>query len=221
MKPELIIFDWDGTLMDSAARIVACMTLAFQEIAQPPPPPMAIRDVIGLGLEEAMLVLWPEGDAELRHQVAEYYRERFLAPDSMPTPLFPHAARVIEELYTEGHLLAVATGKSRRGLNKALMESDLGHYFHATRCADETRSKPHPQMLFELLDELGTPPQAALMIGDTVFDLEMANQAGVRALAVDYGVHSRERLLTQSPCGCISSLAELPHWLTTLESVLT
>ncbi|MBB1125176.1 HAD-IA family hydrolase [Thiospirillum jenense] len=216
MKPELIIFDWDGTLMDSAARIVACMTLAFQDVAQPPPTPAAIRDVIGLGLEEAMLVLWPTADPELRTQVAEHYRARFLTPDSIPTPLFPHVARVIEELYAGGWLLAVATGKSRRGLNKVLIESQLGHYFHATRCADETRSKPHPQMLFELLDELGATPQSALMIGDTVFDLEMANQAGVRALAVDYGVHSRERLLTQSPCGCLSSLAELPQWLVTL-----
>ncbi|MBK1649921.1 HAD-IA family hydrolase [Rhabdochromatium marinum] len=213
MKPALIIFDWDGTLMDSAARIVNCMTAAFVELELTPPPAASIRMQIGLGLEEAMTALDPALGAEVKTQLMDAYRRRFLGADPTPTPLFEQAFEVVRDLHAQGWLLAVATGKSRRGLDRALEESGLGPYFHATRCADETFSKPHPQMLLEVLDELGTRAEAALMIGDTEFDLRMAQNAGMAALGVSYGVHDRERLLACAPLDLIHAIGELPGWL--------
>ncbi|WPL16869.1 Pyrophosphatase PpaX [Thiorhodovibrio winogradskyi] len=213
MQVELIIFDWDGTLMDSAARIVNCMTAAFVEQDVQPPAPELMRDQIGLGLEEAMQTLCPRARPELISRLIEAYRNRFLGEDPTPTLLFDRAAEVVRALHQQGLLLAVATGKSRRGLDRALVQSGLVPYFHATRCADETLSKPNPQMLFELLDELGTRAEAALMVGDTEFDLLMANNAGMASLAVSYGVHDSERLLACQPLGLIHAIGELPAWL--------
>jgi phosphoglycolate phosphatase len=213
MPPDLIVFDWDGTLMDSAARIVNCMTAAFLELGLPVPPPERMRAQIGLGLEEAMRALCPRMAPALRARLMEGYRARFLGDDPTPTPLFAGAAEVVRELHGRGFLLAVATGKSRRGLDRALGESGLGAFFHATRCADETFSKPNPRMLFELLDELGASSGKALMVGDTEFDLLMAKNAEVAALGVSYGVHDAERLLACGPLGLIHAIDELPAWL--------
>lgn len=213
MQPELIIFDWDGTLMDSAARIVNCMTAAFLEQELTPPAPERIRAQIGLGLEEAMRALCPEAACETSARLMDAYRARFLGDDPTPTPLFAQAEEVVRGLHQQGRLLAVATGKSRRGLDRALAQSGLGSYFHATRCADETLSKPNPQMLFELLDELGVRADSALMVGDTEFDLLMANSAGMPALGVSYGVHDSARLLACEPAGLIHAIGELPAWL--------
>ncbi|EIC23116.1 HAD family hydrolase [Thiorhodovibrio frisius] len=215
MQPALIIFDWDGTLMDSAARIVNCMTAAFVEQALSPPPPEQMRAQIGLGLEEAMLALCPQERPEVITRLMDGYRNRFLGDDPTPTPLFDRADEVVRALHQQGRLIAVATGKSRRGLDRALAQSGLAPYFHATRCADETLSKPNPQMLFELLDELGIRADAALMIGDTEFDLLMAKNAGMPSLAVSYGVHDADRLLACEPLGLIHAIAELPAWLAT------
>lgn len=216
MHPELIIFDWDGTLMDSAARIVNCMIESFTEQGLEPPPAEQIRVQIGLGLEEAMRALRPGIDHEQLDQLMAGYRRRFLGDDNpTPTPLFEQAAAVVRRLHQRGLLLAVATGKSRRGLDRALGESGLGVYFQTTRCADETFSKPHPQMLLDILDELGLQAEAALMIGDTEFDLQMAHNAGMPALGVSYGVHDAERLLACQPLGLIHAIGELPDWLAT------
>ena len=214
MKPELIVFDWDGTLMDSAARIVNCMTAALRGAGcVPPPPPEEVRQVIGLGLDEALAALWPEADRAQRQAAIDDYRRRFLGDEPTPMPLFPGARATLDALRAHGFLLAVATGKSRRGLELALARTGLGDRFQATRCADETRSKPHPQMLLEILAALGVAPRAALMVGDTVFDLEMARNAGVPALAVGYGVHEPARLLALEPLGCLDRLDALPAWL--------
>lgn len=213
MKLDLVIFDWDGTLMDSAARIVNCMTAAFVELGLTAPEAALIRAQIGLGLDEAMQALCPEADAERRGALMERYRGHFLGDDPTPSPLFPGAAATVEALHQRELLLGVATGKSRRGLDRAMAASGLGDFFHATRCADETFSKPNPQMLFELLDELGVRPEAAVMVGDTEFDLQMASNAGMPALAVSYGVHDEDRLLACEPVGLIHAIADLPRWL--------
>ena len=210
---DLIVFDWDGTLMDSEARIVDCLQAAFADIGRPVPSRAAAADVIGLGLDEAMSQLWPEAGAAERQLVAGHYRRHFLGRHPTPSALFPHARETLERLHAEGYLLAVATGKSRRGLEQSLDETGLRALFHATRCADETFSKPHPRMLRELMDELGATPERTLMIGDTEYDLLMAANAGADALAVCYGVHTPERLQALGPLACLSGLAVIPDWL--------
>lgn len=210
---ELVVFDWDGTLMDSQARIVACIQGAFRDLGRIPPSREAASNIIGLGLDEAMAALWPEADADQRAAVGAEYRRHFLVTNETPSALFPGARSMLEQLASEGYLLAVATGKSRVGLDRALGETGLGDLFHGTRCADETFSKPHPQMLLQLMDELGVQGSETLMVGDTEYDMQMAQTAGASALAVCYGVHERERLLAQRPLDCLETLQELRPWL--------
>jgi phosphoglycolate phosphatase len=210
---DLVVFDWDGTLMDSQARIVACIQGAFRDLGRTPPSRDAASNVIGLGLDEAMAVLWPEADADQRAAVGAEYRRHFLVTNETPSALFPGARAMLERLVSEGYLLAVATGKSRVGLDRALGETGLGELFHATRCADETFSKPNPQMLLELMDELDVAAGQTLMVGDTVYDLQMAQNARAHALAVCHGVHPPERLLGLRPLACLESLAQIPEWL--------
>lgn len=210
---ELVVFDWDGTLMDSEARIVASMQAAFTEVGYEPPPSTAIREVIGLGLEEAILRLPGISADDALPKIIARYRHHYLVANATPTPLFEGAQALIEALHQRGYLLAVATGKSRRGLDQALDESELRSWFHATRCAEETASKPHPGMLLELMDELGVRPANTLMVGDTDYDLLMAQNAGVRALAVGYGTQPAQRLLEHKPLACAPSIAVLADWL--------
>ncbi|WP_295407970.1 HAD-IA family hydrolase [uncultured Thiocystis sp.] len=214
MSFDLIVFDWDGTLMDSEVRIVACLQAAFVDLGLPEPSREAARDIIGLGLEEAMMQLWPTADAILRGALAVQYRRHFLVTDQTASVLFPGARETLDWIAAQGYRLAVATGKSRRGLDQSMAETGLEGFFHATRCADETFSKPNPQMLFELMDELGARPAATLMIGDTEYDMQMARNAGTEALAVSFGVHASERLLAHSPLACLDALDAIPEWLT-------
>lgn len=213
MKFDLLVFDWDGTLMDSEARIVGSLQAAFADLGVPAPSREACRDIIGLGMDRAVSVLWPQAAAEDRARFIECYRHHYLVASTTPTPLFEGAAEVISALHAQGYLLAVATGKSRRGLDAALEQSGLGPLFHATRTAEETFSKPHPGMLVELLDEFGIGPAQALMIGDTEYDLQMAINAGVRAVGVCYGAHAPERLRALEPLACLSRIDALPDWL--------
>ncbi len=210
---ELLVFDWDGTLMDSEARIVACLQGAIADLELPRQEVAALRNIIGLGLAEAINALFPGSDATMQQALVERYRHHFLVADPTPSALFDGAADVLHGLAEQGYLLAVATGKGRRGLDKVLEETGLGPLFHATRCADETCSKPHPQMLLELMEHLGAEPQATLMIGDTEYDMEMARNARTAALGVSYGVHHPERLLRHEPLGCLDRIGELPAWL--------
>lgn len=218
MRFKLIVFDWDGTLMDSEARIVACIQAAFRDVGEPPPTRERARNIIGLGLDEAMAVLWPEAEIVERQRVVDRYRFHFLGGDQTPSELFRGARETIEWLGERGYLLAVATGKSRRGLNESLTSTALAHAFHATRCADETFSKPNPEMLFQIMNELGVGATDTLMVGDTEYDLEMARSAGTGALAVCYGVHEPERLLRLDPLGCLSSLHDIPRWLESFDA---
>ncbi len=210
---ELLVFDWDGTLMDSESRIVSCMRAAITDLGLELPDDSSISNIIGLGLKEAILMLFPAADELQIKAVTGRYRHHFLFENKTPTPLFAGAKKVLHELKSEGYLLAVATGKGRPGLDRVLNNTELAPLFHATRCADEAFSKPHPDMLLQILDELGVQASDTLMIGDTEYDMQMASNAGTAALAVSYGVHSTERLLKHKPQGCLDAVSEIPDWL--------
>lgn len=209
---QLLVFDWDGTLMDSAGAIVLSIQAASRDLGLPVPSVERARHIIGLGLSEALSYLFPELDASEQDAVVERYRHHFLAKDA-DIPLFPGAIEGIGELHAAGFLLAVATGKSRRGLDRALESTGLKRFFHGSRCADESFSKPHPGMLLDLMEELGADPQRTLMIGDTTHDLEMARNAAVASLAAAYGAHPKENLLALSPLACVDDFGELREWL--------
>jgi len=210
---RLLIFDWDGTLMDSQARIVACLRAAIRETGLPARDEAALRNIIGLGLREALMSLYPEADQADWDARVHHYRRHFLELDDTPSRLFEGAKSLIRRLHGQGHFLAIATGKGRQGLDRVLAETGLAPYFHATRCADESFSKPHPAMLLEILDMTGMAPDQALMIGDTEYDLQMARNAGVPSLGVTYGVHDRQRLQACQPLDCVDSVAEVGQWL--------
>ena len=170
---DLIVFDWDGTLMDSAGAIVRAMQAAARDLGLAALSDERARYVIGLGLEPALRHALPDLEDSAYPRMVERYRHHYLSSDH-ELGLFAGVKEMIEALAARGHMLAVATGKSRIGLNRALGHAGLGGYFHATRCADECFSKPHPAMLEELMDELGVAPERTLMIGDTTHDLQMA-----------------------------------------------
>jgi len=210
---DLIVFDWDGTLMDSEAKIVRCMQAAAVDTGIADPGSDAIRDIIGLGLGEAMQVLFPGQAPARRAELVERYRVHFLELDNTSMPLFPGVTQGLTQLAEQGYLLAVATGKARRGLNRVLDDTGMRHLFVSSRCADEAFSKPHPQMLEDILDETGVDAGRALMVGDTVYDMEMARGAKVAGLAVSYGVHARERLLDCGALACLDSFPEVCAWV--------
>lgn len=209
---ELIVFDWDGTLMDSTRTIVDSIQAAARDLGIEPPSDERASHIIGLGLIDALRHALPDLPSERYQAVAERYRHHYLSRDQ-ELLLFDGAAELIEELAAAGHFLAVATGKTRKGLDRAFEVSGLGARFHASRCADECHSKPHPQMLEELMDEFGVAPEATLMIGDTTHDLLMARNAGVAALGVAYGAHPRESLEAEAPLYCAADVSELAAWL--------
>ena len=215
MRPrrfDLLVFDWDGTLMDSAAAITASLRAACRDLDLAVPSEEQARYVIGLGLNDAMAHILPGLDAALYPRVVERYRVHFLQLDA-GTALFPGAADTIAALRDSGFLLAVATGKSRRGLDRALSATGLERCFHATRCADEGHAKPHPGMLQGLMAGLGVGKERTLMIGDTTHDMEMARAAGVPRVGVAYGAHAREALLDYAPLACMDDFESLRQWL--------
>ncbi len=210
---RLLVFDWDGTLMDSEARIVNCMRSAIQELEAAPRSAEQIRNIIGLGLKEAIRTLYSDAEDSFIEQLVLVYRRYFLELDDTPSTLFKGAREVLTRLAHQGYLLAIATGKARSGLDKVLQASALADLFDSSRCADETYSKPHPQMLYDIVTDLNVKPRDTLMIGDTVYDMEMSRNAGTSALAVTYGVHDLARLLREDPLGYIDDIQKLPHWL--------
>lgn len=209
MRYSLLIFDWDGTVIDSVARIVTSMQCAAQDLGLPAPEVMAVRDIIGLGLREALTKLFPASTSTQREALVSAYRDHFMERSIIPTPLFAGVRETLDQLQQRGYTLAIATGKGRSGLERALNEAKLKDYFAASRCADETASKPDPRMLHELLAETGYTSEQALMIGDTEYDMAMASAVGMAALAVSYGAHSKERLLHHAPIACIDAFADL------------
>lgn len=211
---QLIVFDWDGTLMDSAGTIVRAIQASARDLGLPEPPDGRARHVIGLGLQDALAHAVPELPVARYSEMVEAYRRHYLSNDHALT-LFAGVEAMLDQLGEAGHWLAVATGKSRVGLDRALDASGLRSRFRASRCADECHSKPHPQMLEELMDEFGVEARNTLMIGDTSHDLLMAQNAGVDALAVSYGAHPEDHLVAHQPLATLASIAELAAWLKT------
>jgi phosphoglycolate phosphatase len=205
----LFIFDWDGTLLDSTAKIVRCMQQAIGQMELPDRDGAEVKNIIGLALPEAVEVLFPGLEAASSKQLIAFYSQCFVEADQVPCHFYPGVERVLGQLREEGHQLTVATGKSRRGLNRVLNNLGLVDFFDASRCADETASKPSPLMLHQLLAELEVNAADAVMVGDTVYDLEMAANAGIKSVGVSYGAHSSERLLEHNPVLLIDSFEQL------------
>jgi len=212
MRYSLIVFDWDGTLIDSTSSIATCIQEAAREMGLRVPDRKRASHVIGLGLQDSLRQAVPDLAPEKYAAFIDAYRRQFLArEDAMG--LFAGISELVSCLHASGHRLAVATGKSRRGLDRSLDATGLRPYMVATRCADETHPKPHPAMLLELIEETGHDADRLLMIGDTSHDLEMARRAGVDAVAVTYGAHPADSLRQHSPLACVGSVAELRAWL--------
>ncbi len=209
---QLIIFDWDGTLMDSQARIVACLEAASDDLQAARLTTLQYKHVIGLGLREAIVQLYQDFTEAQITEFADRYRYHFVTTNETPSGLFKDVRQMLNSLNQSGYMLAVATGKARRGLERVLTDTGLAECFHGSRCADETRSKPHPQMLEELLNEFGLSACEAIMVGDTEYDLLMAGSLGMDALAVSYGVHDKDILLKHQPVACVDSISELSDW---------
>jgi phosphoglycolate phosphatase len=211
MSYPLIVFDWDGTIIDSHATIIECMQKASRDLGLPIPGAERAGHVIGLGMHDAMKMVAPDLPAERYPEFVARYREHFLAREESMR-LFTGMSQLLMDL-SKNHLLAIATGKSRRGLERALDASGVRDCFSASRCADETTPKPHPAMLLELMEELHFGAQAMLMVGDTSHDMQMARSAGVDGLAVTYGAHPEPELRSCEPRDCVSSVAALREWL--------
>ena len=205
---ELLVFDWDGTLADSIGWIVESLQYAAEDCGLEVPSVSAARSVIGLGLHEAMEALYPGSPPELAVRIAHSYRRHY-GTRATDIRLFAGVPEMLAELRARGYRLAVATGKARRGLDQALRATGTGSFFQASRCADETASKPDPTMLFQLMDELSMTPDRTLMIGDSVHDLKMANSAKVAAVGVGCGANGLSELTEFGPLACLQATVEL------------
>ena len=212
MAYSLVVFDWDGTLLDSAGAIASAIQFACRDLGFPIPADERARHVIGLGLNEGFRYTVPNIAEDQLPTLIERYRFHYLSGDQK-LKLFPGVTDLLANLSSSGYQLAVATGKSRIGLNRALAHSGLSTSFAATRCADECFSKPHPQMLLELMELLSVVPEKTLMIGDTTHDLQLASNAGVASLAVTYGAHSVSRLEEFNALAMVDDVATLSAWL--------
>jgi phosphoglycolate phosphatase len=214
---RLLVFDWDGTIMDSIGAIVDCTFAAIASLdgsfPYPPPSRERVRHAIGQGLVESLAAFFPGSGPEVHARVIEAYREHWVTCYKDRFTPFPGARQTLESLAGAGYLLGVATAKSRRGLVRDFERSGLGELFHATRTVDEAPSKPHPAMLEGLFGELGVPREEALMIGDTHWDLEMAANAGCAAVGVLSGAQSEADLAAAAPLACLPDLTALPAFL--------
>ncbi|TSA02171.1 MAG: HAD-IIIA family hydrolase [Methylococcus sp.] len=206
---DLLIFDWDGTLCDSIGWIVECLEVSAAAVSLPIPPRAKARSVIGLSLGEAMDTLFPGQPKAAIDDLIGYYRSHYHSRSLEHLALFPGVPDFLSQLRDEGFKLAVATGKARSGLDPMLVSTGLTEMFHATRCADETASKPHPMMVEELLSALQVTPKRTLLIGDSVHDLQLARNAGVDAVAVAAGANTRDELLELQPLVCLEQTIDL------------
>lgn len=208
----LFVFDWDGTISDSAAKIVRCMQVAAERAGVAPQSRKAIANIIGLGMPEALQVLYPQLSEVLKEKVRQEYADYFRQEDQTPSPFFDGALDTMTYLRDQGFLISVATGKSRRGLDRVLKKLGMEDFFHATRCADETASKPDPMMLAELLDALNVDVSDAVMVGDTEYDMAMAASIGMQKIAVSYGAHHPDRLKKYSPDLLAHKFPDIKAW---------
>lgn len=215
-KSKLLILDWDGTVADSHPRIIAAMQAAIVRLALPDKTPEQIEAIIGTGLIEATASLFPTESTQMHHRLADVYRQLYVEIHDGPNPLFPKAIETLTCLNETGYTLAIATAKSRQGLNRDLYGWKLTALFAATRCAEDTESKPSPQMILELMAELDIDPESTVMIGDSEYDMQMAQNAGVTSILADYGDQKRMHLLDYNPIACLNRFCDLPEVLYTL-----
>ena len=213
----LLVFDWDGTLVDSIERIVTSLQFASKQAAAIDLGEKQARDVIGLGLREAISKLHPELDsvqhADSLDKIADAYRQHYLYDNTVPAPLFNGVVELLNELRDGGYTLAISTGKSRAGLDQSINEHRVADYFATTRCAGESRSKPHPEMLYQILGELNFTASQTLMIGDSEHDLKMANNAKMQSIGVTHGVHDAATLNQHKPLTCLADITDLYSYL--------
>jgi len=209
---RFVVFDWDGTLADSAALIALSIQAACRDLGEPVPDEATARYVIGLGLADALAVVAPQLPVARQRELTVRYRHHYLAADDS-IPLFPGVRQMLDDLEAAGVLLGLATGKSRAGLERAFSQQDIAHRFVATRCADESFPKPNPDMLLYLMDRVGVAPGETLMIGDTTHDVQLARNADVPVVAVSYGAHPPAGLAELEPLALVHSVAELRCWL--------
>ncbi len=213
----LLVFDWDGTLVDSIERIVTSLQFASKDITNILIDDTQAKNVIGLGLIEAVSKLHPElekiNDTVSINNIADAYRQHYLYQNNVPAPLFGGVREMLNELRAEDFILSISTGKSRAGLEQSINEHQLADYFTTTRCASENKSKPDPEMLFEILDELNFSAEQTLMIGDSEYDLKMANNANIRSVGITHGVHDALTLNKHKPLTCLNNIAELSAYL--------
>ncbi|WP_024612911.1 HAD-IA family hydrolase [Pseudoalteromonas sp. TB64] len=210
-KYKLVIFDWDGTVMDSITKIVNCIRSSSVALNIVPPSDEVIKSIIGMSLEKAIDVLFPDNAAQHQALISGYKYQ--YSVDTTPTPVFANVASVLNTLKEQGIILAVATGKGRGGLDRLLEQSQLRHFFSATRTSDEAQSKPSPDMLYQLLEELGISANDAVMIGDTQIDMTMAKAAGMDRIGVTMGVHNAQQLNKLSPVATVDNYLQLQHVL--------
>ena len=206
---QLIIFDWDGTLVDSQQHIVTCMQSTFEQAGLESPEASSIRHIVGLSLDRAISQLAPELDIDAVDELAQKYRDTSFSNIRHASELFQGVKTSLISLRQQNYYLAVATGKGRTGLDRAMSNSGIADFFDITRCADETRSKPHPQMLEEILTDLNLNKDQAVMVGDTIYDIDMANNLGMDSIAVTYGMHDIEQLQASAPSYLINDFTEL------------
>ena len=209
---KLVVFDWDGTLMDSTGVIVASLQSACRDLGLPAPSNECANHIIGLGLADALAYVLPDTDVALHPRVAEVYGAHYRRHDPH-TVMFPGAEEALATLRERGVLLGLATGKSRRGLDRVLDRTGLRALFHATRCGDESASKPSPAMLNDLMAMLDVTPDLTLLVGDTTHDLQMALNAGVKSVAAAYGAHPRSVLEALQPLACLDTPDQMWSWL--------
>ncbi len=212
-KYDLIIFDWDGTIIDSEAHIIQTMKMAITDEGLTMPSQQSIRHIIGLSLPRAIEELFPGIKTEVIQRVADGYRHHFFKETTAASELFEGVSDVIKDLHAHGYYLAVATGKGRHGLDMALQASGLEPFFHITRCADETRSKPDPLMLDEILTDLDLESSKAIMVGDTSFDMDMAKNIKMDSVAVTYGMHDKKHLENSNPTYFIDAINQLSQYV--------
>lgn len=205
----LFIFDWDGTLCDSTGKIVRCMQLAARKVGFRDLEDLEVMNIIGLGLPEAVSRLFPGAPEASLQALSRAYSEYFVADDKTPMGFFQGVEETLNYLRDQGYQLAIATGKSRRGLERVLDSLDMQGFFHGSRCADETRSKPDPAMLQELLIEFRRHSGDAVMVGDTEYDMDMARRVDMPRVAVSYGAHTIERLRPYQPVLCIDHFPDI------------
>jgi len=212
MSYELIIFDWDGTLMDSTRLIATCLQNACRDVGLAVPDIFDARFVIGLGLADTVRHVAPGADADEARLLVDRYRHHFLSREH-EAPLYAGVPEMLADLHGRDRRLAVATGKARRGLERALDSTGLRRWFETTRCADEGFAKPHPDMIHTILECTGVEPRSAILVGDTTHDMDLAANAGIDSVAVTYGAHDEALLASRAARVIVSNVAELHQWL--------